>query len=172
MCGQGSVEGRDTETDDAIGHCLRDASSSDNWQDFLVRLGHGMRQIALDDPELFLRAAATPPPEAPWVRPPLASLPWLETFLNTLFSYGFDDDAAVAAYRSYTTFLLGQLLLEVAAHSPATGADPGRTPSGELARYPNLFRLQPMLSEDHSLAEFEDALEALLDRIERMRASS
>jgi hypothetical protein len=54
---------------------------------------------------------ATEAPEAPWVRPPLRSLRWMETFLETLMSYGFDDTAAVAAYHSYTTFLLGHHLL-------------------------------------------------------------
>ncbi|MFE9578044.1 TetR/AcrR family transcriptional regulator [Nocardia sp. NPDC006044] len=139
----------------------------DGWQDFLVRLAHGVRQIALDHPELF-PLIATRPPEAPWVRPPLRSLRWMETFLATLLSYGFDDDAAVGAYRSYTTFLLGQLLLEVAARGPATTTATGRSPAAELPEYPQLFRLQPKLSQDQSAVEFEEALEALLDRIERV----
>lgn len=139
----------------------------DGWQDFLLRLAHGVRQIALDHPELF-PLAATRPPEAPWVRPPLRSLRWMETFLDTLLSYGFDDDAAVGAYRSYTTFLLGQLLLEVAARGPATTGEAGSSPGGGLSDFPHLSRLQPKLSQDHSAVEFEDALEALLDRIELM----
>jgi AcrR family transcriptional regulator len=143
----------------------------DGWQDFLVRLAHGVRQIALDHPELF-PLVATRPPEAPWVRPPLRSLRWMETFLDTLLSYGFDDDAAVSAYRSYTTFLLGQLLLEVSARRPGTTASGEPVRGGgngaDLSRYPNLRRLQPMLSQDHSLAEFEDALEVLLERVDRM----
>lgn len=139
----------------------------DGWQDFLLRLAHGVRQIALDHPELF-PLTATRPPEAPWVRPPLRSLRWMETFLDTLLSYGFDDDAAVGAYRSYTTFLLGQLLLEVAARGPATAGEAGRSPAGGLSDFPHLSRLQPKLSQDHSAVEFEEALEALLDRIELM----
>ena len=43
----------------------------DGWQDFLARLAHGVRQIALDHPELF-PLVATRPPEAPWVRPAAA----------------------------------------------------------------------------------------------------
>ncbi|WP_432420825.1 TetR/AcrR family transcriptional regulator C-terminal domain-containing protein [Nocardia brasiliensis] len=169
MCGQGSVDGRATETGDVIDRCLIDASSSDNWQDFLVRLAHGVRQVASDHPELF-PLAATAPAQAPWVRPPLGSLRWMETFLNTLLAYGFDDDAAVNAYRSYTTFLLGQLLLQVAAQGPAA-TELHRSRSDGLTGFPNLFRLQPKLSQDHSAAEFDDALEAVLDRIERMRAA-
>lgn len=143
----------------------------DGWQDYLVRLAHGVRQIALDHPEVF-PLIATQPPDAPWVRPPLRSLRWMETFLSTLLSYGFDDTAAVAAYRSYTTFLLGQLLLEVSARgaelSPEQAILDSQTDSPDAGRvhYPHLNRLRPMLSEDHSAAEFEDGLEALLDRIE------
>ncbi|WP_280330782.1 TetR/AcrR family transcriptional regulator [Nocardia wallacei] len=141
----------------------------DGWQDFLVRLAHGVRQIALDHPELF-PLVATRPPEAPWVRPPLRSLQWMETFLDTLLSYGFNDVAAVVAYRSYTTFLLGQLLLEVSARTPSPQADSasGPAPVRDLSAYPQLRRLQPMLAQDQSLEEFEDALEALLDRLEAL----
>jgi TetR/AcrR family tetracycline transcriptional repressor len=39
-----------------------------------------------------------------------------------------------------------------------------------LADYRHLQRLKPILSEDHSTAEFEEALEALLDRLELLVA--
>ena len=142
----------------------------DGWQDYLVRLAHGVRQIALDHPEVF-PLVATQAPEAPWVRPPLRSLRWMDSFLETLMSYGFDDGAAVAAYRSYTTFLIGHLLLEVSARGAALHPDEailddsGRS-GRNLTDYPRLARLQPMLSQDHSTAEFEEALEAMLDRLE------
>ncbi|WP_207570015.1 TetR/AcrR family transcriptional regulator [Mycolicibacter kumamotonensis] len=142
----------------------------DGWQDYLVRLAHGVRKIALDHPEVF-PLVATQAPEAPWVRPPLRSLRWMESFLDTLISYGFDDTAAVAAYRSYTTFLIGHLLLEVSARGadlhPEEGLlEDGNRPVRDLTDYPHLRRLQPMLSQDHSGAEFEEALEAILDRLE------
>ncbi|MCG7609520.1 MULTISPECIES: TetR/AcrR family transcriptional regulator [Mycobacterium] len=142
----------------------------DGWQDFLLRLGHGVRQIAIDHPDVF-PLVATEAPEAPWVRPPLRSLRWMETFLETLLSYGFSDNAAVAAYRTYTTFLVGQLLLEVSARGVTLSPDEAvlddePRPDTTLDDYPNLRRLQPMLAEDHSADEFEEALEAMLDRIE------
>ncbi|WGI34154.1 TetR/AcrR family transcriptional regulator [Mycolicibacterium aubagnense] len=142
----------------------------DGWQDYLIRLGHGVRQIALQHPEVF-PLVATQAPEAPWVRPPLRSMRWMESFLDTLLSYGFDDVAAVAAYRAYTTFLLGQLLLEVSARgarlSPAEAIlDEVDRPKTRLSDYPQLQRLQTLLSEDHGETEFEEALEALLDRLE------
>lgn len=146
----------------------------DGWQDYLVRLAHGVRQVALEHPQVF-PLLATQAPEAPWVRPPLRSLRWMETFLETLISSGFDDTAAVAAYRSYTTFLLGQLLLEVHArgaelHPDEAILDDGDPPNRNLGDYPCLQRLQPKLSEDHSTEEFEEGLEALLDRLELLVA--
>ncbi|ULP49964.1 TetR/AcrR family transcriptional regulator [Mycolicibacter virginiensis] len=147
----------------------------DGWQDYLMRLAHGVRQIALDHPEVF-PLVATQAPEAPWVRPPLRSLRWMESFLDTLISYGFDDAAAVAAYRSYTTFLIGHLLLEVSARGAelhpdeALLDDRGERSARDLTDYPHLLRLQPMLSQDRSTAEFEEALEAMLDRLELLLA--
>lgn len=146
----------------------------DGWQDYLVRLAHGVRQIALDHPEVF-PLVATQAPEAPWVRPPLRSLRWMESFLDTLISYGFDDSAAVVAYRSYTTFLIGHLLLEVSARGADLHPDEALLEAGDhcardLTTYPHLQRLQSMLSEDHSGTEFEEALEAMLDRLELLLA--
>ncbi|OBH18547.1 TetR/AcrR family transcriptional regulator [Mycolicibacter terrae] len=146
----------------------------DGWQDYLMRLAHGVRQIALDHPEVF-PLVATQAPEAPWVRPPLRSLRWMESFLDTLISYGFDDGAAVVAYRSYTTFLIGHLLLEVSEHGAELHPEEALLedsvrPVRDLTSYPHLQRLQPMLSQDHSSAEFEEALEAMLDRLELLLA--
>ena len=64
------------------------------------------------------RSRSSPPdrPEAPWLRPPLRSIDWVEDFLDGLISEGFTDESAVAGYRAFTSFLLGHLLLEVATH--------------------------------------------------------
>ena len=78
----------------------------DGWQDFLQRLAHGVRRMALAHPKAFPLVASRPP-EAPWLRPPLRSLEWVETFLAGLIDEGFSEDAAVAGYRAYTSFLLG-----------------------------------------------------------------
>lgn len=140
----------------------------DGWQDYLVRLAHGVRAIAIEHPHLF-PTLATRPPEAPWVRPPLRSMKWMETFLDTLISYGFDDRTAVSAYRAYTTFLLGQLLLEVSARGASLSSVEDELPERtlrSLSNYPNLQRMQKQLSEDHGATEFEEALESLLDRLE------
>jgi AcrR family transcriptional regulator len=41
----------------------------DGWQDFLQRLAHGVRRVALAHPAAFPLVASRPP-EAPWLRPP------------------------------------------------------------------------------------------------------
>lgn len=140
----------------------------DGWQDFMQRLAHGVRRVALLHPRVFPLVASRPA-AAPWLRPPLRSLVWVESFLAGLRWEGFSDTAAVAAYRAFTSFLLGRLLLEAA----ALGADLGPLdvldeeeidPDG-LDEYPMVTRLRPRLTEDHATAEFEDSLEDLLNRI-------
>jgi AcrR family transcriptional regulator len=139
----------------------------DGWEDFLVRLAHGVRRVALAHPKVFPLVASRPL-EAPWLRPPLRSLTWVERFLAGLTREGFDDDSAVGAYRAFTSFLLGHLLLEVSAH----GADVGPLDVLEedddpdaLADYPLVARMRSALSEDHAAVEFEDALDDLINRI-------
>ena len=145
--------------------------STVDWQDYLQRLAHGVRRIALAHPQVF-PLIATRPPAAPWVRPPLRSLRWMESFLETLHACGFSDEASVAAYRAFSSFLLGSLLLEVSAQGadigPIEQADPDDPPKTDLSEYPRLKHLEPELSQDHSAEEFEIALEALLDRLEVM----
>ena len=142
-------------------------SPRDGWQDFLQRIAHGVRRVALAHPASFPLVASRPP-EAPWLRPPLRSLRWVERFLDGLIAEGFSDEAAIAAYRAFTSFLLGHLLLEVSAHGADIGpidvlesadAEPG------LHLYPHVSRLRDALAEDQAAVEFEESLENLLDRI-------
>jgi len=143
------------------------------WQDYLQRLAHGIRRVALAHPKAFPLVASRPA-EAPWLRPPLRSLRWVEAFLQGLAREGFSDQAAVEAYRAFTSFLLGHLLLEVA----ALGADLGpldvvdEDVDRSLAPYPSVRRLTDQLSEDHSATEFEDSLENLLQRLALIRTEN
>lgn len=145
----------------------------DGWQDFLQRLAHGVRRVALAHPKAFPLIASRPP-EAPWLRPPLRNLHWVETFLNGLITEGFSDEAAVAGYRAFSSFLLGHLLLEVATHGADVGPldvlDDGEQEDTALHGYPHVKRLSDALAEDHAAAEFEEALENLLDRLALLRA--
>jgi AcrR family transcriptional regulator len=145
------------------------------WQDYLQRLAHGIRRVALAHPAVF-PLVATRPPEAPWIRPPLRSLPWLESFFTVLADNGFNDETAVVVYRAYTTFLLGHLLLEVTHQgvvlTTEDEAEPPDAPDSDafgLADYPRLRALESMLDEDETVTEFEEALESLLDRLEGLR---
>ena len=142
----------------------------DGWQDFVQRLAHGVRRVALTHPKVFPLVASRPP-EAPWLRPPLRSLDWVEAFLAGLESEGFSDEAAVASYRAFTSFLLGHLLLEVSTH----GADLGpldvleEQPQAGLEDYPMVSRLRSQLAQDKAAVEFEEALEELLNRMALVR---
>jgi AcrR family transcriptional regulator len=144
----------------------------DGWQDFLQRLAHGVRRVALAHPKAFPLVASRPP-EAPWLRPPLRSLSWVETFLRGLEAEGFDDETAVGAYRAFTSFLLGHLLLEVATLGADVGPldvleDTEKPSKAGLHEYPTVNRLRDELSQDHAAVEFEEALEELLNRIALM----
>ena len=144
----------------------------DDWQDFVVRLAHGVRRTALRHPQVF-PLIATRPPQAPWVRPPLRSLRWIESLLEGLLGRGFTEQQAVTAYQAFSSFLVGHLLLEVS----ALGVDVGPVEQDEaaaveptepvaLASYPVLLRLAPLLAADHFAAEFDASLADLVRRID------
>ncbi len=147
----------------------------DGWQDFLQRIAHGVRRVALAHPKAFPLVASRPT-EAPWLRPPLRSLQTVESFLNGLLSEGFAESAAVSAYRAFTSFLLGHLLLEVSALGADVGpldiTDDGEERNHKPMTFPTVERLSDALAEDHSAVEFEEALEELLERIALIRSES
>jgi AcrR family transcriptional regulator len=171
------VPGREELLDAVVGQIIDQMEHDDEvfdapvhgWQDFVQRMAHGVRRVALDHPKVFPLVASRPP-EAPWLRPPLRSVAWVEKFLSGLEQEGFSDASVVAAYRAFTSFLLGHLLLEVASYGADVGpldvlesdTDPSRS---ELDPYPEVRRLKAGLSEDHAAVEFEEALEDLLNRI-------
>ena len=142
---------------------------TDSWQDYLVRVAHGVRRSALAHPNVF-PLVATRPPEAPWIRPPLRSLRWVEAFLFSLRQQGFSPDEAVYIYRAFTSFLLGHLLLEVAALTPPPAPVGESTPAAlDLDDYPNLHELSSRLAENASAQEFEESLDNLLTRLDAIR---
>ena len=147
----------------------------DGWQDFLQRLAHGVRRVALSHPKAFPLVASRPV-EAPWLRPPLRSLTWVEVFLDGLIAEGFSDEAAVAAYRAFTSFLLGHLLLEVAVLGADVGPldviDDGESANERPLDHPTVHRLGDSLAENHSAQEFEEALEELLNRLALLQSET
>jgi TetR/AcrR family transcriptional regulator, tetracycline repressor protein len=150
---------------------------TNGWQAYLQWLAHAVRALAREHPNVF-PLIATRHPAAPWIRPPLRSLRVVEDFLITLISRGFSDARAVMAYRAFSSFLLGYLLLEATVLGAQTSPPEEPLDEGEsdvpnadqeldLDRYPHIQRLEAQLSEDHATAEFEQALEDLLDRLDR-----
>jgi TetR/AcrR family tetracycline transcriptional repressor len=153
-----------------------DETIAGTWQGYLQALAHAVRRIAVEHPAAF-PLVATRHPAAPWLRPPLRSLELVEQFLSTLLSHGFTDDQAVGTYRAFSSFLLGQLLLESAARGAETGpaedpldeggaSVPTTDAAADTSANPTVMRLRSLLSEDRSTEEFEIGLETLLDRLE------
>jgi TetR/AcrR family tetracycline transcriptional repressor len=89
-----------------------------SWQGYLQTFAHAVRRIAVEHSASF-PLVATRHPATPWLRPPLRSVELVEHFLHTLSGHGFTDEQVVEVYRSFSSFLLGQLLLE----SAVRGAD-------------------------------------------------
>ena len=169
------VDGREDLLEGVVGLLTGDLMSTldddvaEHWQGFLQALAHRMRRIAIEHPRAFPLVASRNP-AAPWLRPPLRSVEVVDAFLAGLLERGFSDAQAVATYRSFSSFLLGHLLLEAAAHdevaAPLPDATPDRGAEDLASRAPDVFRLRDRLSEDRSQDEFEAALETLLDRLE------
>lgn len=153
-----------------------DGESATCWQEYLGSLAHAVRRIAVEHAGAF-PLVATRHPAAPWLRPPLRSLDLVEDFLQTLGSHGFTDEQIAGAYRAFSSFLLGQLLLESATRGAKTSPVevafdegdapvPNRDGQMSLADKPALARVRPLISQDRSEEEFEISLENLLDRLE------
>jgi AcrR family transcriptional regulator len=171
------VSGRDNLLDTVVESLLDDLygnpdvqlDAAVDWRDYMRRVAHGVRRVALDHPQVF-PLVATRPPAAPWIRPPLRSLNWIEAFLHALRVQGFGPQQAAEAYKAFTSFLLGHLLLEVAGLQIPIGPDEtsrtdGHQPTADLRGYPTVRALAGLLAEDNAAEEFTSSLENLLDRL-------
>ena len=138
------------------------------WREYLEQIAHGVRTVAIAHPRIFPMVAVRPP-AAPWLRPPLRSLRWVEGFLEALAEFGFSAQQSVLVYRAFATFLLGHLLLETATLAGEAEAsveeDTGVAETDELSAYPRLISLSAQLSHDVFEDEFEDALHDLIKRV-------
>lgn len=151
---------------------------ADGWQAYVIAFAQSVRESAVEHPKLF-PLVATRPPAAPWLRPPLRHLPMVEDFLQALVVRGLSDHAAAKVYKIFAAFLLGHLLLEVSlrggqlspveefADPEAQAQEKELEPNEMLANFPTLTRLERPLSAHDPDAEFEDALESLLERLGR-----
>ncbi len=139
-------------------------------------LAHAVRRIAVDHPAAF-PLVATRHPAAPWLRPPLRSLELVEDFLSALSRFGFTDQQVVATYQAFSSFLLGNLLLEAAVRGAETSpveepldegnaTVPNQDGQVDLSGSPTVAKFRHLLSQDRSVEEFEISLETLLNRLE------
>lgn len=164
-------------TDDVVLPPREPTSDNEGWQTFLQEVAHAVRAAATEHPRVF-PLVATRSPAAPWLRPPLRNLRLVDDFLAGLSGRGLPDDRVVQVYKVFTGFLLGHLLLEVsldgAPTGPATepldegGADvPNQDQEIDISEYSEVLRLGPQLRRSDPDAEFEIALEGLLDNLDR-----
>lgn len=141
-------------------------SQPKNWEAYFQHVANAMRNLALSHPRMF-PLLISQPPEAPWLRPPLRSIRWVDYFLASLLGYGFSETHAVKAYKAFTSFLLGDLLLQVTAMGidivPVAGD--GDESEEDPAEYATVRRLESKLSEDLSQREVSDGLDDLIERI-------
>lgn len=176
------VSGREALLEAVVREVLRDVTEEldgelvDTWQGYLQGLAHRIREIALEHPNIF-PLVATRHPAAPWIRPPLRDLDVVEHFLASLIGFGFSGKQAVHAYQSFSSFLLGHLLLEVLYAGAETSpvempldegkADLKTTDEQEdLSEFPTITELSEQLQTDASEDQFEIGLESLIDRLE------
>jgi AcrR family transcriptional regulator len=154
--------------DELYSDTMRAGDVSATWTEYLQRMAHGVRKLALDHPQVF-PLVATRPPAAPWLRPPLRSLRWVEAFLEGLVHHGFPGESSVTVYRAFSTFLLGHLLLETSTLGGEMGLsvkdDTEFIESNDLANYPMVTQFSSVLSSDAYADEFEESLEDLLNRL-------
>ncbi|HEY5786525.1 MAG TPA: TetR/AcrR family transcriptional regulator [Microlunatus sp.] len=144
---------------------------STSWQEYLQMQAHAVRTLAVTHPRIF-PLVATRPPSAPWLRPPLRSLRWVESFLQGLREYGFSSPVSVAVYRSFATFLLGALLLEAGTLEDLTVTEKVNLAfieTDDLSAYPIISEMAAELSDGGFETEFEAALEDLIERVAVMR---
>jgi AcrR family transcriptional regulator len=153
---------------DELYHDTMTLLAPQNWPEYLQQMAHGVRRLALNHPKIF-PLVATRPPAAPWLRPPLRSLRWVEAFLEGLRSYGFSPIGSVTVYRGFATFLLGHLLLETSLVGPEgempASADIAFIETNDLSAYPLVTEYANMLREDAFSDEFEESLEDLINRM-------
>lgn len=58
------------------------SEESKSWEEYLQRVANSTHNLALKHPRTFPLIAAQPP-EAPWLRPPVRSVRWVEHFLSS-----------------------------------------------------------------------------------------
>jgi TetR/AcrR family transcriptional regulator, tetracycline repressor protein len=176
------VEGREALLDCVLQQLMSgvvdglDEALGQSWQGYLQDIAHRIREVAIRHPKAF-PLVVTQHPAAPWIRPPIRDLDLIEHLLRTLREHGLPDDVVVDVYQSFSSFLMGHLLLE-AMHAgadptaPATAIREEEVPTSSpserinLDTHPTVQELSGLLQRNTSEEQFEIGLEAMIDRIE------
>lgn len=145
---------------------IAESDITSSWQGYLWALADRLRCVVNEDPQA-LDTLMAPSSGAQWLSPPVSDLVLVEEFLSTLRRHRFTDRQAAAAYPTFFWCVLGLLRVSTA---NATVAPPGGRRHTEPDVSPTVQRLRSSLSEDHAQEEYEDAVEALLGRLERSLA--
>ncbi|WP_432066356.1 TetR/AcrR family transcriptional regulator [Streptomyces sp. C10-9-1] len=152
------------------GTARADAPGSDgapHWRAELHRMAAGTYRLALDHPQV-VPLLATRMLAVPLARRPAAVLEQHERVLALLREAGLDGAGSAAAFRAYSGWVLGYVLVELRAvvddpdePDPAFRLGLHRIPAREL---PLLRATAPSLAERAGLRDLAAGLDALLDR--------
>ena len=156
----------------ALGELEVVPSSEGDWQQHLREYAYGFRRLALAHREAF-PLFVTRPLASPLARRPLGSVRAIEALLELLIRAGFDEEDALYAYRAFSGFLFGHLLMEL--HEIVEQPDDPddivrlglyRLPAQE---FPRLRALARRLPSEHPAAELDQGLAVLLAHLEERR---
>jgi AcrR family transcriptional regulator len=145
-----------------------------DWQQHLRAYAYGFRRLALAHRQVF-PLLVTRPLASPLARRPLGSLKAIEALLELLIQAGFNDECALYAYRAFSGFLFGHLLMEL--HEIVDEPeDPDEIVRLGLYRlpardFPRLRTLARQVASADPAAELEEGLEVLLAHLEIRRTA-
>ena len=148
--------------------------NTDNWQEFLSRVAHGVRRTALAHPLLF-PLIATRGSAAPRGVAAAAELAVDGRVPGNLSPLRARRAASLQADREFSSFLLGHLLLEIFPHrSDSTPPEPllTRTWPPTLVGHPRLHGLRTELTQDHFTEDFSHSLHDVIGRIDLLERRS
>jgi AcrR family transcriptional regulator len=173
------VESRQDLLDGIVATALTElrveSSPEGNWRQHLREYAYGFRRLALAHREVF-PLLVTLPLASPLARRPPGSLKAIEALLEVLIRAGFDEDSALYAYRAFSGFLFGHLLMELHAivDQPEDPDDVVRLGLYRLpARdFPRLRALTRRLPGEHPAVEMEEGLNVLLAHLEGRRTAT
>ncbi|WP_338198731.1 TetR/AcrR family transcriptional regulator C-terminal domain-containing protein [Candidatus Nephthysia bennettiae] len=159
----------------ALAELMVESGPEGDWQQHLREYAYGFRRLALAHRQVF-PLFVTRPLVSPLARRPLGSLKVIEALLEVFIQAGFNDECALYAYRAFSGFLFGHLLMELheIVEQPE---DPDeivrlglyRLPATE---FPRLRTLTRQLASGDPAAELDEGLTVLLAHLQSRRTST